>query len=141
MPQQLFWNLYKEITTKDAKLITRKTRASPLFYSRRVSPEDSKDITIKSTKTIRTLYEDLLKGLYNLLLLENKKIRYCKYLITCYLNPGKFILWSRGCKSSIPRTINMVIESYFKSVKHGKHGKPASIRLKHVLLIMNEKML
>ena len=137
----MFRNLPKEITTKGAKLITGTTRASPLFYFRRVSPEHSKDITIKSTKTIKTLYKDLIRGLYNLLLLENKKIRYCKYLITCYLNPGKFRLWSRGCKSSILRTINMVIELYSKSVKYGKLRKPASIRLKHVLLIMNEKML
>ena len=130
----------KKITTKTATIITTAARDSPLFYASRVTSSDTKNIKIYYNKTPFEIYQLMLKQVYDYVLVEKKKIRYFQYLYTNYLKPEQFMQWSRAYKSYVPRMTNMLVESFFKSLKHDHLKKKRVLRLDSVLFIMNEKM-
>ena len=55
------------------------------------------------SKAEEEIYEELLRKVYEYVLVENKKkqnkIPYFQYLWQYYLNPAKFKMWSRVSKS------------------------------------------
>ena len=130
----------KNITEKTAAIITRAARDSPLFYASRVRSNDTSNIKIHYNETPFGIYQRMLKEVYDYVLVENKKIRYFQYLYTHYLKPEQFMQWSRAYKPYIPRMTNMLVESFFKSLKHDHLKKKRVLRLDTVLYILNEKI-
>ena len=97
----------RDVTEKTTKIISSVARDSLCFYAYQCGGTEQSPILAYS-KTEEQIYEELLRKVYEYVLVKNKKFPFFQYLCQYYLNPAKFKLWSRVSKSYVPRMSNMI---------------------------------
>ena len=131
--------ILETLLKKQPKLLVLVAEDSLYFYSNHCRGTEQSPILAYS-KTEEQIYEELLRKVYEYVLVKNKKFPYFQYLCQYYLNPAKFKLWSRVSKSYVPRMSNMMNESFFKVLKHNFLQTVRVFRLDTVLFILNQSM-
>lgn len=131
--------IHKSIKGKTIAILNRALRDNPMYYAETVSAQDGNYI-VQYPKTPMDLYNLYLKTLYDYIVVELRDIYFFAYIYEQLFSKKRFAMASAVFKQCIPRMTNMLVEAFFKTLKHNDLFRLRSMRLDTVLYIINAKI-
>lgn len=131
--------LQKAVKDKTIGILRKALRDNPIYYARLESIHNE-NYRIRYNRSAEELYNFYFKKLYDYVVKENHDIYFFAYLYEKLLVRSRFQMASAVFKECIPRMSNMLVEAYFKTLKHNDLFRLRSMRIDTVIYIINSKI-